>query len=65
MANTLPAGGALAMGVSWAMLSSWGISTAEYVLYTLVTGIWNVFACWACPSSPCWSWRQPAGPMPS
>ena len=31
VANTLPAGGALAMGVSWAMLSSWGISTAEYV----------------------------------
>jgi uncharacterized protein (TIRG00374 family) len=32
------------MGVSWTMLSSWGISTAEYVLYTLVSGIWNVFA---------------------
>ena len=32
------------MGVSWAMLSGWGISTAEYVLYTLVSGIWNVFA---------------------
>jgi uncharacterized membrane protein YbhN (UPF0104 family) len=31
------------MGVSWAMLSSWGLSTADYVLYTLVTGIWNVF----------------------
>ena len=44
VANTLPAGGVLAMGVSWAMLSSWGISTAEYVLYTLVSGIWNVFA---------------------
>jgi putative heme transporter len=29
VANTLPAGGALAMGVSWAMLSGWGISTAE------------------------------------
>jgi len=43
VANTLPAGGALAMGVSWAMLSSWGVSTAEYVLYTLVSGIWNVF----------------------
>jgi uncharacterized membrane protein YbhN (UPF0104 family) len=43
VANTLPAGGALAMGVSWAMLSSWGLSTAGYVLYTLVTGIWNVF----------------------
>ena len=43
VANTLPAGGALAMGVSWAMLSSWGLPTADYVLYTLVTGIWNVF----------------------
>ena len=44
VANTLPAGGALALGVSWAMLSSWGVSTAEYVLYPLVSGIWNVFA---------------------
>jgi uncharacterized membrane protein YbhN (UPF0104 family) len=44
VANTLPAGGALAMGVSWAMLSSWEVSTAQYVLYTLVSGIWNVFA---------------------
>ena len=42
VANTLPAGGALAMGVSWAMLSSWGVSTADYVLYTLISGIWNV-----------------------
>jgi hypothetical protein len=44
VANTLPAGGALAMGVSCAMLSGWGISTADYVLYSLVSGIWNVFA---------------------
>jgi hypothetical protein len=44
VANSLPAGGALALGVSWAMLSGWGISTADYVLYTLVSGIWNVFA---------------------
>ena len=43
VASTLPAGGAVAVGVSWAMLSSWGLSTADYVLYTLVTGIWNVF----------------------
>jgi len=43
VANTLPAGGALGMGVSWTMLSSWGVSTADYVLYTLVSGIWNVF----------------------
>ncbi len=44
VANTLPAGGALGMGVSWAMLSGWGVSTADYVLYTLVSGIWNVLA---------------------
>jgi putative heme transporter len=44
VANTLPAGGALGMGVSWAILSSWGVSTADYVLYTLVSGIWNIFA---------------------
>jgi putative heme transporter len=43
VAGTLPAGGAVAVGVSWAMLSSWGISTADYVLYTLATGIWNLF----------------------
>jgi hypothetical protein len=44
VANTLPAGGALAMGVSWAMLSGWGVSAADYVLYTLVSGLWSVFA---------------------
>jgi len=44
VASTLPAGGALGLGVSWAMMSSWGVSTADYVLYTLVSGIWNVFA---------------------
>jgi uncharacterized membrane protein YbhN (UPF0104 family) len=49
VANTLPAGGALAMGVSWAMLSGWGIGTSDYVLYSLVSGIWNVFARLALP----------------
>jgi uncharacterized membrane protein YbhN (UPF0104 family) len=44
VANALPAGGALALGVSWAMLSGWGLSTADYVLYALVSVIWNVFA---------------------
>ncbi len=44
VANTLPAGGAVAMCISWAMLCSWGVSAADYVLYTLVSGIWNVFA---------------------
>jgi uncharacterized membrane protein YbhN (UPF0104 family) len=44
VANTLPAGGVLAMGVSWAMFAGWGVSTAEYILYTLISGIWNIFA---------------------
>jgi len=51
VANTLPAGGALAMGVSWAMLSSWGLSAADYLLYTLVAGIWNVFALLGLPAA--------------
>ena len=49
VAGTLPAGGAVAVGVSWAMLSSWGLSTADYVLYTLVTGIWNLFTLMGLP----------------
>lgn len=44
VANTLPAGGTLAMVISWSMLSSWGVEAADYVLYTLVSGIWNIFA---------------------
>jgi len=49
VANSFPAGGAIGMGVSWAMLSSWGVGTEEYVLYTLLSGIWNVFARLALP----------------
>jgi len=49
VAGTLPAGGAVAVGVSWAMLSSWGLSTADYVLYTVVTGIWNLFTLMGLP----------------
>ncbi len=44
VANTIPGGGAVAVGVSWAMMSSWGIATSEYIRYTLVSGLWNVFA---------------------
>lgn len=42
MANTVPAGEAVALGLSWTMLSSWGISTGERVRYTLVSGIFNM-----------------------
>ena len=32
------------------MLSGWGLSTADYVLYALVSGIWNVFALLGLPA---------------
>lgn len=44
VANTLPAGGALAIGISATMLNSWGFTAGEITLYVGVTGIWNIFA---------------------
>jgi putative heme transporter len=49
VANSLPAGGALAVGVSAAMLNSWGFTAGEITLYVGVTGIWNIFAKLALP----------------
>jgi uncharacterized protein (TIRG00374 family) len=43
VANTLPAGGALAVGVTAAMLDSWGFTPGEITLFVGVTGIWNIF----------------------
>jgi putative heme transporter len=44
VANIVPAGGAVALGLSWRMMLSWGVRTPEFVQYTLVSGLWNVFA---------------------
>lgn len=44
VANTVPAGGAVALGLTWRMLAGWGIGTQDFVRYTLVSGLWNVFA---------------------
>ncbi len=44
VANTVPAGGAIALGLTWRILASWGVGTQEFVRYTLVSGVWNVFA---------------------
>lgn len=43
VANTLPAGAALGMGVTWRMFASWGVSSEDFALYTLVSGVWNQF----------------------
>jgi putative heme transporter len=44
IANTLPAGGALAIGMTSAILASWGFTAGEITLFVGVTGIWNIFA---------------------
>ncbi len=49
VANTLPAGGALGIGVTAAMLNSWGFTAGEITLFVGVTGIWNIFAKLALP----------------
>jgi uncharacterized membrane protein YbhN (UPF0104 family) len=43
VANTLPAGGAVAIGLTYAMLDSWGFTGTSVALYVGVTGIWNIF----------------------
>jgi len=41
VSNSLPAGGALGVGLTYSMLSSWGFSKSRSTLSVLVTGIWN------------------------
>jgi uncharacterized protein (TIRG00374 family) len=43
VANTLPAGGAVAVGLTYSILRSWGFDAHAIALYVGVTGIWNVF----------------------
>jgi putative heme transporter len=43
VSNTLPAGAALGMGVTWRMFATWGVRSADFALYTLVSGVWNQF----------------------
>ena len=43
VANTLPAGGAFGVGVTAAMLNTWGFTAGEITLFVGVTGIWNIF----------------------
>ncbi len=49
VANTMPAGGALAVGVSYRFYGSWGFSRAAITRNVVVTGIWNVFSKLALP----------------
>ena len=49
VANTLPAGGAIALGLTYTILRSWGFTGTAIALYIGVTGIWNIFAKLALP----------------
>ena len=49
VANTVPAGGAVAVGMTYAILSSWGFTGAEAALFVGVTGVWNSFTKLALP----------------
>ena len=43
VANTLPGGGVIAVGASYAMFRSWGFPDSAIALAILVTFVWNVF----------------------
>jgi putative heme transporter len=43
VANTIPFGGAVAVGLTYSILYSWGFSATAVALYAGVTGIWNIF----------------------
>jgi putative heme transporter len=43
MANTVPGGGVVAIGVACLMLRSWGFSSGSIALSIMLTGVWNTF----------------------
>ena len=49
VANSVPVGGAVAVGLTYAMFTSWGFSKARSTVSVVVTGIWNNFVKLAAP----------------
>jgi putative heme transporter len=49
IANTVPAGGAVGVGVTFAMYTSWGFHRAASTLSVAVSGLWNIFGKLALP----------------
>jgi putative heme transporter len=47
--NTVPAGSAIGVGMTYAMLGSWGFSRSRTTIAVLVSGVWNSFAKLAIP----------------
>jgi len=44
VSNTVPAGSAIAVGITYLMLGSWGFSKSRSTLSVVVSGLWNNFA---------------------
>jgi putative heme transporter len=42
--NTVPAGSAIGVGMTYAMLAGWGLSRGRTTIAVLVSGVWNAFA---------------------
>jgi uncharacterized protein (TIRG00374 family) len=42
--NTVPAGSAIGVGMTYGMLGSWGFSRSRTTIAVLVSGVWNAFA---------------------
>lgn len=49
IANAIPAGGGVAVGMSLAMFRSWGYSEGDVARFTLITGVWNTYIKLALP----------------
>jgi uncharacterized protein (TIRG00374 family) len=43
VANTVPGGGALGVGITFTMYQSWGFKSSEITRSVVVSGIWNTF----------------------
>jgi uncharacterized membrane protein YbhN (UPF0104 family) len=43
VSNAIPGGGAIAVGLTYTMMSSWGFSRSRATLSVVVAGIWNTF----------------------
>lgn len=49
VANTVPGGGAIGIGMTYTMLGSWGYSRSKTTTAVLVSGVWNSFIKLAVP----------------
>jgi putative heme transporter len=49
VASTVPGGGAIAIGLTYSMLGSWGFSRGRSTISVLLSGVWNNFAKLAMP----------------